>query len=538
MSPRRIPTKAELLRLQKLYRTDKRIAEVLGNGVTEHLVAYWRRKKGVPKYSFPKFSENEIREVWDRFGDDFHAGMELGISKAAFYNWRRRYKITKRPEALKLEQLTLELHTRDKKHPRMSGTGRQTITQKILSRRSGVEKTEPGEVLEVEPDMVVVPGDAGRVLDLFGKTGMTYVRNPNRIVIPLDGGPPTNGRDLAATHKAIRDFVRRQQIKNFFDIGEGNPQQVVIEKGLLLPGQLSLGSDQGAATLGCMGALAFSIGPEEMSNVWASGKAELPVPETIRVNVSGKPPRGVFARDVIHNIIGHLKTTGAEGMVIEYYGTGIDQMSLSERITLCHMSSATGARAAICPYDSTTRRYVNPRARKPFTPVMADRNATYSSEYSFEINTMKPMASGPEIIETVAPVDELGGLPIRQVFIGGIANGRFDDLKIVADILKGKRVNPEVRFILQPASRAIYLEALKKGLMRVFVEAGGIIVNPGSPLAGRNMPLLADEENGLTTYFDTSFDIGDGQLYQVSPATAAASALTGRITNPTPYVRM
>jgi 3-isopropylmalate/(R)-2-methylmalate dehydratase large subunit len=202
------------------------------------------------------------------------------------------------------------------------------------------------------------------------------------------------------------------------------------------------------------------------------------------------------------------------------------------------MSSATGAQTAICPFDATTRRYVNPRARRPFTPILADRNADYAGEFSFEINTMRPVAAGPHKIDAITPVDELNGVLIRQVFIGGIANGRFDDLKIVAEILKGKRTNQEVRLILQPASRAIYLEALKKGLIRVFVEAGAIIVNPGSPLFGGMMPLLAQDEKGLTTDFNIDFGSGSGQIYQVSPATAAASALTGRITNPSAYVKV
>jgi len=524
--------------LQKLYRTDKRIAEVLGNGVNEHLVAYWRRKKGVAKYSFPKFSENEIREVWDRFGDDFHAGMELGISKAAFYNWRRRYKITKKPEALKLEQLSLELHTSDKRRQRMSGAGHLTFVQKLLTQRSGGERLEPGQTLDVEPDMIMVPGGDSRALEFFQKTGMTYVRNPNRVVIPLDGNCLNGVSDLAEAHKAMREFVRKQQIKNFFDLGEGNPQQVIIEKGLLLPGQISLGGDAASMTLGCMGALALAAEAEEISGLWATGTHKIEVPETIRVNITGRLPRGVYVRDIMHHVIQQLSGSDAAGKAIEYYGTGIDQMSISERITLCHMSSATGAKTAICPFDSTTRRYVNPRARRPFTPILADRNADYAGEYSFEINTMRPVAAGPEKIDIVTPVDELNGVLVRQVFIGGIANGRFDDLKTVAEILKGKRANQEVRLILQPASRAIYLEALKKGLIRVFVEAGAIIVNPGSPLFGGTMPLLAQDEKGLTTDFNIDFGAGSGRIYQVSPATAAASALTGRITNPSAYVKV
>jgi homoaconitase/3-isopropylmalate dehydratase large subunit len=533
-----MPTKAELQRLQKLYRTDKRIAEVLGNGVTEHLVAYWRRKKGIAKYSFPKFSESEIRDVWDRFGDDFHAGMELGISKAAFYNWRRRYKITKKPEALKLEQLSLELQTRDTRRRKLSGSGRLSFAQKLLALKSGNNHTETGQALEIEPDLVVVPGNNGRVLSLFQETGMTFVKNPNRIVIPLDNDISNNGQNLAEVHKAVREFVRKQQIKGFFDIGAGDAQQIIIERGLILPGQFGLGNETGAMALGALGALTLAVGAENLSRVWATGTVTVEVPETIRVNISGRLRRGVFVRDVMHQVIKKLSSADVDQKVVEFYGTGVDQMSISERVTLCRMASATGALSAVCPFDATTRRYVNPRARRPFTPIAADRNAIYESEYSFEINTMIPVASGPDRIDEVTPVDQLNGVLIRHAIIGGVTNGRFDDLKIVAEILKGKRVKPEVCLFIQPASRAVYLEALKKGLIRVFIEAGAIIVNPGSPLIGGRTPLLAADEVGLTTYFDTSFDVGEGQMYQVSPATSAASALAGSITNPSAYVKV
>jgi len=538
MSPRRIPTKGELLRLQRLYRTDKRIADVLGNGVTEHLVAYWRRKKGIAVYSFPKFSEKEIREIWDRFGDDFHAGMELGISKAAFYNWRRRYKITKKPEALKLEQLSLELNVPDRRRQRQSGTGRQTIVQKLLSQRTEKESVIPGESVEVEPDMVVVPDDADLVLTHFQQAGVTYVWNPNRIIIPLDAALSGNGPGATRAHKELRDFARRQQIRNLFDFGEGCPQQLVIEKGLVLPGHFCLASGSRSTSLGCLGAVMLAVDAESMSRVWATGKIQINVPETIRINITGRPPRGVFVRDVMQQIAAHLGASKVEGKVLEFYGAGVEQMSLSERITLCHLSAVPGARAAICPYDGTTRRYVNPRARRPFAPITADRDAEYTSEYSFDMNTMKPNAMISGRMESVVPVEELDGISIRQVFVGGITSGRFDDLKVVADIFKGKRVHPDVRCIIQPASRAIYLEALKKGLIRVFVEAGSIILNPGSLLMGARLPLLSADEKGLTTHFDPSFMVGEGALYQVSPATAAASALTGQITNPAGYVKV
>jgi len=206
-------------------------------------------------------------------------------------------------------------------------------------------------------------------------------------------------------------------------------------------------------------------------------------------------------------------------------------------MTLCHAAIPISAAAAFCAFDATTRRYINPRARKGFAPIMADRNAVYADEYTFETNKMKPMASGPNCFDAVAPVEQLEGTPIQLAYIGGMANGRFDDLKIAADILKGKRVNPEVRLFVHPVSRAVYLESLKKGLLRVFVEAGGIVLNPGGSMAGQ-MTALAGDEKGLTTMFAGAFDTSAGECYQVSPATAAASALTGQITNPSGYVKI
>lgn len=536
--PRKIPTKVELLRLQKLYRTDKKIADVLGNGVTEHLVGYWRRKKGIPRYSFPKFSEKDISEVWDRFGDDYRAGMELGISKAAFYNWRRRYKITKKPEALKLEQLSLELHTPDEKHRRKPGTGHQTIAQKILAVHCERNDVPVGETVGIEPDVVLMPSDGGAVIRQFLDSGTTYVWNPNRIIVPLDGTVVDSRCDPADAYKTIRDFSRRQQIRHFFDIGQGCPPQVVIEKGLVLPGQLGLGADSRATVLGSIGALSCVIDSGSLSVVLADGSARLTVPETVRVIISGKPPRGVFTRDVSHYVAARLlKDNAAENRVVEFYGAGVERMAVSERITLCHAACGAGAIASLCPFDSTTRRYINPRARRSFTPAMADRNADYATEYTFEVNKMKPIAADYRDIREPIPVEQMDGVPIQQVYIGGIANGRFDDLKIAADILKGKRANPDVRLFIHPVSRPVYLEALKKGLLRVFIEAGAVVFNPGGPAAIRHLAPIAAEEKGLTTLFEFSAENAPGDMYQVSPATAAASALTGQITDPAGYVK-
>jgi len=536
MSPRRIPTKGELLRLQKLYRTDQRIADVLGGEVTEQLVAYWRRKKGVARYSFPKFSEREIQEVWDRFGDDFHAGMELGISKAAFYNWRRRYKITQRPEALKLEQLSLELFTSGPGQRSLS-SGQQTIAQKILSAQSGQKKIMAGDTIEVEPEMVFSSRDVNEIYQLFGEAEVAYVWNPNRIILSLDGAVVSNRQELGACHKTIRDFARLQQIKGFFDVGAGDGLQIALEDGLVLPGQLILGTDKNMSAYGCLGSLAFTISPKEMADIWVQGRIRLTVPETIRVNMTGRPPRGVFVRDIAHLVAGQLPKDELFDSVIEFYGTAIDQMSVSERFTLCCITAAAGARSAVCPFDATTRRYIIPRARRQFATVLSDRNAIYKAQYTFDINTMKPVARSQNRRKAI-PIEELIGVPIQKVFLCGAANGRFDDMRVVAEIVKGKQISSEVRAVIQPASRAVYMEALKKGLLRVFAEAGVVVLYPGNSSSNEWWLQLAPGEKALTTLNDNEELSGKEEIYQVSPAVAAASAITGMVTNPTTYVKI
>ncbi len=538
MSPRRIPTKGELLRLQKLYRSDKKMAEILGGDVTEQLVAYWRRKKGIARYSFPKFSEKDIQDAWDRFGDDFHAGLELGLSKAAFYNWRRRYKITRKPAALKLEQLSLELFTDEKSDHKRQGNGHQTLVQKILAHHLDQKEAVIGRTYDLEPDVAFGLCRVGDVLNRFHELETTYVKNPARIIISLDGADATGETNPAAMFKAVRTFVRLQQIKSFFDTGEGDGLQAAMERGMILPGQFIVGSRPEIVSCGALGAVSLPVTAEAMAAVWADGQWPVTVPETVRLLVTGRLPRGVFARDVGHHITAQMAHGECRERIIEFYGAAIDQMSIPERFTLCCLALTTGAIGAVCPFDATTRRYISPRARRPFTPVLADRNASYAAEFTFDVNTMKPLAATLTTQWKVTPAEELTGVSIQQVFLGGMIGGHFDDLKIAADILKGKQVNPDTRLSIQPSSRSVYLEMVKKGLARVFTEAGATILNPGGfSLAGRN-PMISVGERGLTTYFDADQPSCDGELFYVSPATAAASALTGQITNPAGYIKM
>jgi homoaconitase/3-isopropylmalate dehydratase large subunit len=541
MTPRRkMPTKAELLQLQKLYKTDEKIGERLG-GVPAYLVAYWRRKKHIPKYSLPKFSEIEIRNLWERYGDDEKAGLELGISKAAFYNWRRRYGIREKPAFLKLEQLELNFPGSKYNARADSLYGKRTLAQKALALAAGLDRAEPGQVVEVEPHAVLLYRGAGEVISAFRKSGPEYVWNPNKICISQSFGPGLDEAAVAEHHRLVREFVRRQGIRSFCDVRDGGGTQVVVERGWILPGQLVLGTDPQVLSCGSLGSMAVEVTPEQMAALWAEGKMAMTTPATVRINVTGRKARGIYAKDIVISVIRQLGPRAAAGRVIEYGGSVVSQMSISERYTLANTAVDMGAVAAVCPYDATVRRYLTGRTMTNYRPLLADRDAEYDEIYQVSIEQLTPQVVCPGEAGPVKSAAELEGTAIRQVVIGTGASGRFDDLRVAADILKGKTVHEDCRLYIYPGSRAVYLEALKKGLIRVFVEAGGMVMNPGGrPFSAVRNGGLAEGEKGLATttrYMSEEVDKKAAGQYLCSPATAAASALNGVITDPTRYVR-
>ncbi|MDF1543502.1 MAG: aconitase family protein [bacterium] len=545
MSPRKkIPTKTELLQLQKLYRTDEKIGERLG-GVPAYLVAYWRRKKGVPKYSLPKFSENEIRTLWERYGDDDKCGLELGISKAAFYNWRRRYGIREKPAFLKLEQLELNFPGLRSSTGSITLFGEQTVAQKILARLASAQKAEIGQQIEIEPNLIVCNSDTSDVIDAFKALGNGYVKNPNRIAFSLALPDDINGNQ-AATNQTIREFARRQTIKSVFEFAQGSCHQVLVESGMIKPGELITGCEAGLHGYGSVSALAVSHSAEVVANSWASGTLTMEVPPSIRIDVNGRRVRSVMAKDVALYVSSQIKKEDSENRIVEYHGTLISQSSMSERFTLAGMAHTLKARGAICHFDSTIRRYLTNRNNSQYAPVVADKDAIYDGLYQMNIDHLPPQIAGPNSFESIRAVSELEDTHIDQVVLGTCASGRFDDLRIGAEIIKGKKISKNCRLLVVPGSTAVYLEAVKKGLIRAYIEAGAIIMYPGyghSPQAILN--LLAPGEKCLATIgnmpeLSTEEQIQNEanppEIFICSPATAAASALTGSITDPTRYL--
>ncbi len=537
---RRIPTKAELLQLQKLYRTDEKIGERLG-GVPAYLVAYWRRKKGVPKHSQPKFSEKEIRDLWERFGDDDRCGLELGISKAAFYNWRRRYGIREKPAFLKLEQLELNFPGMKTSAHSAALWNKQSVVQKILARTGGKGKVEVGQEVTVEPDLVILRRHVDKLLGRLLTTADEYVFNSGKILLNYPSWVTADHDDPAELHRRLREFAGRQRLKNVFDFTAGAVHQMAMESGHVVPGTLVFGSDDRTCALGCMAGIGAAIDPDRMTGLLTSGSVAVSVPDSIRIDVSGRRGRGVYAKDIALSIIKRLAQGEVAGRSIEFYGSAISQMGISERFTLCGLAGVAGAYSATCQFDSTTRRYLMQRAPNNLEPVVSDKNAVYENLYQVNVEQLQPQIAGPNGLDNIRPIGEVENLPVQLIIIGTAANGRFDDLRIAAEILKGRQISPECRVFVLPASRATYLEALRKGLVRMLSEAGAQILPPGfCSRDGYPMVQLGDGQRALSTANHASpgcLGSDKGEVYLCSSATAAASALHAAITDSTRYGR-
>jgi len=541
----KIPRKEELLGLQAQYRTDKRIGEALG-GVPEYLVAYWRRKKGIGRYSFAKYSKEQIKDLWERYGNDKKAGLELGISKSGFYKWRKKYNLLEKPKVLKFQQLELTLARQADISKSTSilikqGAGKLTIACKLLAKKAEFAQVQVGEIVNVEPDLAMSHDNAGLVIKQFKQIGQSRVWNPDGIVIPLDHRAPAESEKTATAHKSIRKFVKEQKIKKFYDIKEGICHQVVIEKAHILPGELAVGTDSHTTSYGCLGALSTGIGATEMAAVWATGKIWLKVPESIRIIIQRQMPRGVYAKDVILYIIGQLSVQGASYKSVEYYGDTVAKMSVSERFVLCNLSMEMGAKFAVVPFDKVTRKYLSGITSRRYEPIFSDREAIFGKEYEFEVSGLEPQIACPHNVDNVKPISEVKGIKVDQVVLGSCTNGRLDDLGVAAKILKGKKVHPEIRMLVLPATRTIYSQAMKKGYLKTFLDSGAVILNPGcGPCLGAHQGILAAGERCLATTnrnFKGRMGSPESEVYLASPAVAAATAIKGEIADPRDFLK-
>jgi len=408
-----------------------------------------------------------------------------------------------------------------------------TIAEKILAAKSGLKEVHAGELVTARPDKVMSHDNAGLVIRHFRTIGAARVFDPKRIIIPLDHRAPAESERTATAHKSIREFVAEQNIENFYDIREGICHQVMVENGHVRPGELILGTDSHTTSYGCLAAASTGIGATEMAAVWATGELWLRVPETIRIEVNGVLRPNVTPKDLALFLLGELTARGADYKSVEYYGATIDSMPVSGRFTLCNMSMEMGAKFGIVPYDRETARYLEGRIDDEYTVFSTDPHAEYTARRVFDVSDLTPQIAKPHRVDNVVPLAEAAGIKVDQVVIGSCTNGRIDDLRAAAGILRDRKVSTKVRLLIVPGSRSIYLQAIREGLMETFIEAGAVILNPGcGPCLGAHQGILAPGERCLATTnrnFKGRMGSTEAEVYLSSPVVAAEAAIIGEI---------
>ena len=411
-----------------------------------------------------------------------------------------------------------------------------TISEKILARASGQKSVEPGDIVEAKVDVAMSHDNAALVSRVFKSIGVKRVWDPSRIVILFDHRVPANSVQTAEGHRAVREFVRSQGILHFYDMSEGICHQILPERGHVRPGELIVGTDSHTTTHGAFGAFATGIGATEMAAVWAVGSLWLRVPETLKIVVKGELPPGVYSKDIILHIIGQMGADGANYKSVEFVGETVEKLSISSRMVISNQAMEMGAKAALIPPDSKTIDFVRSRSSVEFRPVVSDEDANYEDEYAFDVSGLEPQVACPHSPCNVKPVSELSGVSINQAFIGSCTNGRVEDLRVAAEILRGKKVAESVRLIVGPASWEVFKEAMREGLLQIFLQAGGTIINPGcGPCLGAHEGILAPGEVAISSSnrnFKGRMGSREAEVYLASPATVATSALKGEIADP------
>jgi len=412
-----------------------------------------------------------------------------------------------------------------------------TMAEKILAKASGSKESEAGEIIMANIDVAMTHDLTGPLsVESFEKIGVQKVWDPEKIVIVFDHQVPADSIDAANNHMIMRKFVEEQGIRNFYDVREGVCHQVLPEKGHVVPGEVVVGTDSHTCTHGALGAFATGIGSTDMAMVFATGKLWFKVPETIKFDITGKLQENVFAKDVVLDIIGKIGADGATYKACEFGGETIRDMTISDRMVLCNMAIEMGGKTGLVEPDQKTINYLKGRSTKPYEIMKTDNNASSLETMHINVNELEPQIACPHNVDNVKPVSEVEGTHIDQVFLGSCTNGRLSDLRTAAKIIKGKDVSKNVRMLVIPASREVYTKAMDEGLLRTFVDSGALVCNPCcGPCLGGHIGLVGPGEVSLSTSnrnFKGRQGSPDAEVYLSSAAVAAASAITGKITDP------
>ncbi|MBT9172476.1 MAG: 2,3-dimethylmalate dehydratase large subunit [Syntrophomonadaceae bacterium] len=413
-----------------------------------------------------------------------------------------------------------------------------TIAEKILAQHAGLDSVRPGELVNVRVDMVLGNDiTAPLAIHEFRKIGLDKVFDRDRIALVPDHFTPNKDIKSAEQCRELREFAREQQITYYFEIGRMGIEHVLLpEMGLALPGEIIIGADSHTCTYGALGALATGVGSTDMAAAMALGEAWFKVPETLKFIFQGKLHPWVSGKDLILYVIGKIGVDGALDRSMEFCGPVIEALSIDSRLAMCNMAIEAGAMCGMIAPDDIALAYVASRAKRPFAPVWPDEDAEYERTIVFDAAAIEPQVAFPHLPENTRGISEVGEVRLDQVVIGSCTNGRMEDLRLAAGLLRGKKVHRDVRLIIIPGSQQIYRQAMHEGLFDIFLEAEAVISTPTcGPCLGGHMGILADGERALATTnrnFVGRMGHPGSEVYLSNPAVAAASAVTGKISAP------
>lgn len=413
-----------------------------------------------------------------------------------------------------------------------------TMTQKILARHAGLDSVSAGQLIEANLDLTLANDITGPVaIREMEKAGFEKVFDRAKIALVMDHFAPNKDIKSAQQCLECREFARKHDIINFYDVGQMGVEHALLpEKGLTAPGELIIGADSHTCTYGALGAFSTGVGSTDLAAGMATGKAWFKVPSAIKFVLKGKKAPWISGKDVILHIIGRIGVDGALYQSMEFTGEGVHELSMDDRFTICNMAIEAGAKNGIFPVDDKTMEYIKGRVDREVTAFEADADAEYTATYEIDLSALRPTVACPHLPENTRTVDELGRVEIQQSVIGSCTNGRIEDMRIAAEILKGRHVARDVRTIVIPATQEVYLQCIEEGLAKIFIQAGAIVSTPTcGPCLGGHMGILAQGERSVSTTnrnFVGRMGHITSEIYLASPAVAAASAVKGYICAP------
>ena len=407
-----------------------------------------------------------------------------------------------------------------------------TIAEKIIARAAGVESVRPGDIHTVEVDRLMSnDGTTHLTIDMYNtKLKHPHIADVSKLVWIVDHNVPSDSPKTAASQKKMRDFAKEHGI-TFYE-GQGVCHQIMMENHVC-PGELIFGADSHTCAYGALGAFGTGVGCTDYLYAMVTGKSWVLVPETLRFNLTGKLPEGVYARDLILTIIGKISANGANYKAMEFAGEGLKTLTMSDRIAICNLCVEAGAKTALMEVDDIALDYLHEHGREPKACFVSDEDAVFAATYDIDLSTITPIVAKPHFVDNVCPAREAAGIKIDEAFLGSCNNGRIEDLRVGAALLKGRKVHPLVRFLVVPASQAVYKEALKEGLLQIFMESGAIVMNPNCSVCwGSCQGVIGEGETLISTgtrNFKGRAGHRDSFVYLASAATVTASAIKGEI---------